>query len=289
MKKKWFFALGILLLCCIIAAATAVWIQHREWLSIDTENTKQDGWNYTVPVTKNIESLVHQGNLLLINNQYPIHPEGVKNDIAVVAKQTDPEQHYGLLDRKIMLSRQATEQFQKMTAAAAKEGVHSFLLSSGYRNWDKQDELYREKGADYALPAGHSEHNFGLSLDIGSTLTTMNEAPEGKWLEQNAWKYGFILRYPKDKVDITGIQYEPWHFRYVGLPHSAIMYKQNMVLEQYLDFLKEQQEIAVELDGHEYHIRYYHAAPNTTIYAPLQGSYEISGDNREGIIVTAKK
>ncbi len=53
----------------------------------------------------------------------------------------------------------------------------------------------------------------------------MEKAPEGKWIEENVWKHGFVLRYPKNKSNITGIQYEPWHIRYVGLPHSAIMQK----------------------------------------------------------------
>ncbi len=117
----------------------------------------------------------------------------------------------------------------------------------------------------------------------------MNEAPEGAWLEKNAWKYGFILRYPKDKVRITGIQYEPWHFRYVGLPHSAVMYKNNLVLEEYLDMLKEKENITVEVEEEQYHIRYYRATRDTTVYIPEQGQTEISGDNMDGVIVTVKK
>lgn len=85
-------------------------------------------------------------------------------------------------------------------------------------------------GADYALPAGHSEHNLGLALDVGSTQMKMDKAPEGEWIEENSWKYGFILRYPLDKTDVTGIQYEPWHIRYVGLPHSAIIREMNLDL-----------------------------------------------------------
>ncbi len=104
-------------------------------------------------------------------------------------------------------------------------------------------------GADYALPAGYSEHNSGLSLDIGSGLTQMDRAPEGKWIEKNAWKYGFILRYPSDKTDVTGIQYEPWHIRYAGLPHSTIMQKMNLALEEYLDYLKEEESISASIEG----------------------------------------
>ena len=79
--------------------------------------------------------------------------------------------------------------------------------------------------------------------------TEMNQAPEGKWLTKNAWTYGFILRYPKDKTAITGIQYEPWHFRYVGLPHSLIMQQKNLALEQYLEYLKEEKTISTTIRG----------------------------------------
>lgn len=143
-------------------------------------------------------------------------------------------------------------------------------------------------GSDYALPAGYSEHNVGLSLDVGSTQTKMAHAPEGKWIEENAWKYGFILRYPKDKTDITGIQYEPWHIRYVGLPHSAIMKEKNLVLEEYLEYVKEEKQISAEIDGETYNITYYPISQTGTINVPEDQHYEISGNNMDGVIVTVK-
>ncbi|ANF95415.1 M15 family metallopeptidase [Paenibacillus bovis] len=286
MKKKWgFWIVGILLGCAILEAV--VWFHYKDRLLVDLEPAGNTDWDYSVPLTANLQSWVHKGDLLLVNTSYAIRPEGVKKDIVVLADHDELNSGFVLLDRDMSLSRQVAERFQEMTSAAATEGVHSFLISSGYRDLDKQDELFQEKGADYALPAGHSEHNIGLSLDIGSSLTRMEQAPEGDWLEKNAWKYGFILRYPKDKVDITGIQYEPWHFRYVGLPHSAIMYKKNLVLEQYLQLLREKKEMSFSLNNHDYNIRYYPIASEANIYVPRQGSYVISGDNMQGIIVTA--
>ncbi|RLM60061.1 D-Ala-D-Ala carboxypeptidase VanY, partial [Halorubrum sp. Atlit-9R] len=131
-----------------------------------------------------------------------------------------------------------------------------------------------------------SEHNLGLSLDIGSTQGEMGQAPEGKWLNKNAWRHGFILRYPSDKTAITGIQYEPWHFRYVGLPHSAIMQDKNFVLEEYLDYLKDHKSITTTVNQQTYEISYYPVSKNTTIPVPVNGRYEISGNNMDGIIVT---
>ncbi|MGF9700722.1 M15 family metallopeptidase [Paenibacillus sp. MABNR03] len=286
--KKWGFLICIILLGYVVTRSPGSF-QQKDEMIIEIQDTRENRAANTVSITGNIRDQVHKGNLLLVNSTYPIHPEGVQTDIVNVAEQDDLVRGYGLLDQNIMLSRQVAQAFQKMVEAAGEEGVRYFLISSGYRDLAKQEELYQEKGSDYALPAGHSEHNLGLSMDIGSSLTTMNEAPEGAWLEKNAWKYGFILRYPKDKVSITGIQYEPWHFRYVGLPHSAVMYKNNLVLEQYLDLLKEKENITVEVEGEKYHIRYYQVTRDTTVYIPEHGQYEISGDNMDGVIVTVKE
>lgn len=141
-------------------------------------------------------------------------------------------------------------------------------------------------GSETALPAGYSEHNLGLSLDVGTTQTTMAKAPEGEWVENNAWKFGFILRYPEDKSDITGIQYEPWHIRYVGLPHSAIMKKKNFVLEEYLDYLEENKNVSAKVEGKNYTVSYYPFSENMTIDIPKDQEYMISGDNMGGVIVT---
>ncbi|MCS7461363.1 VanY-A/VanY-F/VanY-M family D-Ala-D-Ala carboxypeptidase [Paenibacillus doosanensis] len=229
---------------------------------------------------------IYQGNLILVNKDYPVHQEGVQSDIVKLSQHKELVQGYGLLDNTIRLSQSVAQRFESMIDAAAKDGVTHFLISSGYRDKKEQDELYREMGADYALPAGYSEHNLGLSLDIGSSQMEMNRAPEGKWLAQHAWAYGFILRYPKDKTEITGIQYEPWHFRYVGLPHSAIMQEKQFTLEQYLDYLKTQKTITATVEGKRYEVSYYPVSRNASIQVPAGRRYELSGNNTDGVIVT---
>lgn len=145
-------------------------------------------------------------------------------------------------------------------------------------------------GADYALPAGYSEHSSGLSLDIGSGLTQMDWALEGKWTEKNAWKYDFILRYPSDKTDVTGIQYEPWHIRYAGLPHSTIMQKMNLALEEYLDYLKEEESISASIEGGKYTMSYYPFFQSKTIDVeiPLNEFCEIPVKDMGGVIMTTR-
>ncbi|OPG97125.1 D-Ala-D-Ala carboxypeptidase VanY [Chryseobacterium mucoviscidosis] len=286
--KKWGFLICIIVLGYIFSKSPALFEQKEE-ANLQIQNTAENRAGYTKTINVDMKNQVHKGNLLLVNSEYPVHAEGIRTDIVNLAEQQDLVRGYGLLDHNIMLSKYVAQAFQKMIEAAAKDDVRYFLISSGYRDFTKQEQLYEEKGSDYALPAGHSEHNLGLSMDIGSTLAAMSEAPEGAWLEKNAWQYGFILRYPKDKVHITGIQYEPWHFRYVGLPHSAIMYHNHLVLEQYLELLQQKKSISAEVGDKHYHVRYYDASKEKSINVPEHGQYEISGDNMNGVVVTVEE
>ncbi|WP_232726221.1 M15 family metallopeptidase [Bacillus sp. FJAT-42315] len=232
------------------------------------------------------EEQIHQGNLLLVNDNYPIKEESIKSDIVNLFKHKDLVIGYELSDSEIKLSEDVAQRFSEMVSAAANDGIHHFVLNSGFRSFDKQRRLYEEKGSQYALPPGYSEHNLGLSLDVGSTQMKMSEAPEGEWLENNAWKYGFILRYPKNKTDITGIEYEPWHIRYVGLPHSVIMKENNFVLEEYLNYLKEEKNVAGMVNGKEYTVTYYSVSEFMNIKLSENQTYEISGNNVDGVILT---
>lgn len=134
---------------------------------------------------------------------------------------------------------------EQMMEDARKEGI-SFIIDSGYRSYDYQqvilDELIEEKGDEayklVALP-GSSEHQTGLAIDIayyknGVYDDDVKETdPEAIWLALNSYKYGFILRYPKGKESITGYNFEPWHFRFVGLDLAKEIYDRNITLEEY--------------------------------------------------------
>jgi zinc D-Ala-D-Ala carboxypeptidase len=287
--KKW----GFLLFLVIFLSFTYV---NKEWFfqeKVEDQRNEKGNNDYlnsgisedfqTIEVTK---EHIFQGNLLLVNNEYPVHQDSIKSDVVNLFTHREWTKGYGLLDNKIKLSEDVAQKFSAMIAAAEKEGVRHFIINSGFRDFDEQNVLYQEMGSDYALPAGYSEHNLGLSLDVGSTQMKMELAPEGKWIEKNAWKYGFILRYPKDKTEVTGIQYEPWHIRYVGLPHSVIMEENNFALEEYLEFLKEQKSISTTIDGEEYEISYYLINMDKTISVPANLPWEISGNNMEGVILT---
>ena len=232
---------------------------------------------------------IYKGDLLLVNRDYPVKKDSIRSDIINVNHNSELVRGYVIFDRNLRLSKYVVKKFLNVVDAAGKDGVQHFLMSSGYRDFKEQSKLYKEMGSDYALPAGYSEHNLGLSLDVGSTQKKIEKAPEGKWIEENVWKHGFVLRYPKNKSNITGIQYEPWHIRYVGLPHSAIMQKKNFTLEEYLEFLKEEKEVSTEVEGKKYTVSYYKVSENTKVNVPANKQYEISGNNMDGVIVTVQE
>ncbi|MEK5057022.1 hypothetical protein BK126_18135 [Paenibacillus sp. FSL H7-0326] len=246
-----------------------------------------DGTSPSLQLTR---KQVYTGSLVLVNKERKLHKEAVPNDIIDLGVRDELTKGFELLESSILLSEKVARKFGEMVEAAAKDGVHDFRISSGYRDMSDQEQLFEEKGEDYALPAGHSEHNLGLSLDIGSTSGPIDQSAEGNWLKKNAWNYGFILRYPKDKTNITGIQYEPWHFRYVGLPHSLIMKEKDFVLEEYLAYLKDQGSIQVEAGGETYQIIYVPAyvpvSKQPKVSIPSGSKYDVSGDNIDGYIVT---
>ena len=129
------------------------------------------------------------------------------------------------------LTNDTTKAFNKMQAAAKVDGLNIYI-SSGFRSYSYQKTLYNNyvnrdgvAAADtYSARAGHSEHQSGLAFDVNTINDSFANTEEGKWLNDNCYKYGFILRYPNGKSEETGYQYEPWHFRYVGVELAEKLY-----------------------------------------------------------------
>ena len=121
-------------------------------------------------------------------------------------------------------------------------------IRSWFRSYETQETLYNnyiardglEKASRYSAKPGYSEHQTGLAIDITTEDTTtsigdwFNDTKQAEWLYNNAYKYGFILRYPKGKEHITGYKYESWHYRYVGIEHSKNFAMNDLTLEEYL-------------------------------------------------------
>ena len=138
------------------------------------------------------------------------------------------------------------EAYEMMQSDATKKGL-KLWIQSGYRSYAYQDALYKtyvkkdgEAKADtYSAKAGHSEHQTGYAIDLNSVKEDFAKTKEGKWIDENAYKYGFIIRYPKGKENETGYKYEPWHLRYVGLELSPLLYNNGdwISLEDYFGLL----------------------------------------------------
>jgi D-alanyl-D-alanine carboxypeptidase len=141
-----------------------------------------------------------------------------------------------------------SDELAALFAAAKSEAGLDLTLQSGYRSYDTQVSVYDEDVAangqayadtDTARP-GHSEHQTGLAVDISAASgrcsldACFGQTDEGRWLAANAWRFGFLLRYPQDKVAVTGFTYEPWHFRYVGVPLATELHETGVTtLEEY--------------------------------------------------------
>ena len=152
------------------------------------------------------------------------------------------------------LDSRIVEVFNNMCRAAAEEGV-TIISISAYRSFDYQNTLFKNrvqrcinednlsreeaeiKAASIVARPGTSEHHLGLAVDINSVEESFANTSAFRWLQKNAEDFGFILRYPKDKQDITKVIYEPWHYRYVGVEHAKAINELGMCLEEYIEYL----------------------------------------------------
>lgn len=179
--------------------------------------------------------------VMSISQTYPAYTgqvEGITyiNGIMLVNKTHSVPQDYAP-----GLQTVAYNAFLDLSAAAAAEGYDISLLS-GYRSYETQKRLYNNYVATYgqaeadtfSAKPGTSEHQTGLAMDVGWIDDSYGDTPSGKWLAANCYKYGFIIRYPKDKESITGYKYEPWHIRYLGTDIAKDVYESGLCLEEYL-------------------------------------------------------
>lgn len=159
------------------------------------------------------------------------------NDIVIVNKSYSLPSWYGS-----GLTSETNNAFLSMQQDASKKGINLFI-ASGFRSYQSQVDVYQKwvnlDGKDvadtYSARAGYSEHQAGIALDLNQISSNFSNTKEFKWLQENAYKYGFILRYPRGKQEITGYIYEPWHYRYVGVDLASELYNQGnwITIEEY--------------------------------------------------------
>lgn len=236
---------------------------------------------------------IHSGTLLLVNEKHPLIG-GDARGLAPV-DESCPD---------IFMKRDAVNVLRLILEKISAGG--RIVPVSGWRSAKEQRDIFdkslRENGGEFtrkfvALP-NCSEHQTGLAIDLALDALDIDficpEFPyDGicKEFRETAPDYGYIERYPAGKEKITGIAHEPWHFRYVGFPHSAIITKNGLALEEYIEFIKaygEENRLVFESKGNPpIEIFYAPAAfDKTRISMPKNGIYQISGNNTDGFIVT---
>lgn len=256
-NKKFYIKWVGIGLSVIIAAVAAMWFYINNWdveksmkslaEAITTEESitempKEDAEKPTEkkPVEKPVEK--SEDATIYSESELPKEPTIIKG-VLLANKQHPLPATYA--PGEIPEARAA---FETMKAAAAKEGIHLNAFST-YRDFARQKQLYEnyvakdgQQAADrYSARPGYSEHQTGLTFDIGEAgkeqhwaSSSFGDTEGGKWLAANSQEYGFILRYPKEKEKITGYMHESWHFRYVGKDIALEIYKKEITLEEYL-------------------------------------------------------
>jgi len=197
-----------------------------------------------VNVIQNYENI-----MALVNKSYYLPETYIPTDLV----RANVEYSFGDEQvEKALLRAEAAIALEEMFLAAQNEGIELFAVS-GYRSYERQEVVFdaevaangQEAAAEAVAYPGTSEHQTGLAMDISSRSVGLNltqeyeNTIEGQWLAANAHLYGFILRYPKGKEEITGYKFEPWHFRYVGKAYAGKIYEENLTLEEFFDIVKE--------------------------------------------------
>lgn len=154
------------------------------------------------------------------------------------------------LSNGVFIDSRIYSDLQQMFDDARNEDIYP-IVGEGYRTHEQQKQMMQDKidsfmaegysrkeagklAENWVAEAGKSEHELGIALDINADTYLCSDAEVYDWLYENAYKYGFILRYPQNKENITGIDYEPWHYRYVGIDNALEIYNQQITLEEYL-------------------------------------------------------
>lgn len=192
--------------------------------------------------TNTKETDLSKGNLILANKFYRLSDSYDSSNMVKVSIQHS-------FGENQMLTSETYDAFKEMFNAALDEGL-KLVINSSFRSFEEQEATYEEIKNRYgeaeanrrAAKPGYSEHQTGMAIDIqtfGSTGETFEDFDEFKWLQNNAHKYGFILRYPKGKEFITGYEYESWHYRYVGVDVATYIKENGITFDEYYAYFIE--------------------------------------------------
>lgn len=235
-----------------------------------------------------------KGDLILVNKDHVYtFPENTENLKSIYENKIET---YKAKDWVTSLDGNVIEKFNTLMSAYFEAKKNSdILVINGYRTKETQDSNFASSETD--IKGGYSEYHTGLSFSLGIFPDGANSyyyEPTGNyaWISEHMAEYGFILRYPADKTEKTGIEGNTYQFRYVGQPHAAYMKENNLCLEEYIDTLRQYafgtKTLKYQSNGHQYEIYYVAAntAGDTEVFVPGSNTYTVSGNNVDGFIVT---
>ena len=259
------------------------------------------------------EADLYKGYLVLVNSQRPL-PEDFEPGSLIVfneAAELSVASDFSVTKTQMVINPTAGENLLAMVNAASEEaGIRGFLMQSGYRDFAYQAGLHQRKVQEYrnfgygeaeAVNAAafwvarprQSEHHTGLAADVTSRFhpelqLSFAYTENGKWMAEHSWRFGFTIRYPGDKSEITKVGYEPWHLRFVGKPHSELMRIKGWCLEEYLGFLSTEGGVTFKDAGGTIWQIDYASFEEGGVVVPSNSLYAISGDGDKGFIITTK-
>jgi D-alanyl-D-alanine carboxypeptidase len=240
MKQRLIFLVVVL---CIVGVGVVVFRHHNSNVASSTTaktsstNSSSTSKNPTT-FDKTEHSLTDPKSVwVVVNKKRPLQPQDY-----IPADLVTPSLPLRVPGNESMQMRKVTADNLSDLFAAAKTADNPLMVSSGYRSYSYQVSLYGKYVTDQGKAVadtqsarpGYSEHQTGLAVDVEPIDQKCDvdqcfaDLPAGKWLAANAYKYGFIIRYPKDKTAVTGYEYEPWHIRYVGVDLATEMHNQNV-------------------------------------------------------------
>ena len=239
---------------------------------------------------------IYEGMLAMVNSEHEYKfTEDEDNFVKVMEKGNE---FYNVSENDLSLESETVEYLNRMMKDFAEDtGMEdtNIWVVEGRRDYDTQNDIYNSGSS--VFKAGYSEYHTGRIFDLAvfeddGTSYYFSPKDDYEWFEENAAKYGFIVRFPENKEEITGEQYRARTYQYVGVPHAEYMYAAGLCLEEYIDIVKGYNtERPLEFgDGeHEYMVYYVSANEKNEIPVPKDYQYTVSGDNSGGLIVTAVK
>ncbi len=242
---------GLVLLACPAFAEDDLLIEEIvEYVDLDAESYGDVEWTFPVSLADLDPQYVR-----LANKHYLLDKDYVPSDLVTVKTRNSDGSNGGVLKAsgaKMQLEKACAQALWEMSEAALNDG-YKLYLKSAYRSYQTQKTMYynrleKNNGKDdgWVNKPGSSDHQTGLGCDVvprswrdKSMNKKMGAEPECQWMAENCQRFGFILRYPEDKEEVTEINYEAWHMRYVGIPVAAYIMENGLCLEEFTQQLQD--------------------------------------------------